>query len=218
MRRALVAAAMIALLCIAFGAVVTCLEVRRLCRILPGLTLAVVHYEAEATRRAALDAIAETRRDLLAEVARWRADTKDLSAETVHKVDARLTAMEADLGAAIRQILAQTGELAAIRSDLHPILSDIGQATSVLSRPDALPAQTLGLVAAWKVTGGEVAQTMREFRKVAPDVAANANRTVAAAAGTAEQVQSLTKPSRWYWRLARIAAPLLGGWVLGRVN
>jgi hypothetical protein len=218
MRRVMEAAATVALLSVAAAAAVASLEMRRLCRALPGLTLAIVHYEAEATRKAALDAIDETRRDLLGEIAQWRTETRELSAKTVDRADARLMAMEEELQSAVARLLAQTGELAAIRGDVQPILRDVGQATAILTRPDALPAQTLGLIAGWRVTGGEVAQTMREFRKVAPDVAANASRTVAAAAGTAEQVQSLTKPSRWYWRLARVAAPVLGGWVLGRVN
>jgi hypothetical protein len=35
---------------------------------------------------------------------------------------------------------------------------------------------------------------------------------------TSANVTQITKPSRWYLRLARIVAPLLGGWIIGKAQ
>jgi hypothetical protein len=65
----------------------------------------------------------------------------------------------------------------------------------------------LGLVAASKVTAGETAQTMRDFRSVVPSfitqgqrISANVDTATLQFSGVASNLNRLTKP-KWYDRL-----------------
>ena len=70
-----------------------------------------------------------------------------------------------------------------------------------------LHPQLLGLVAASKVTAGETAQTMRDFRSVVPSfitqgqrISANVDMATLQFSGVASNLNRLTKP-KWYDRL-----------------
>jgi hypothetical protein len=94
------------------------------------------------------------------------------------------------------------------RRDLQPVLA---AAQGTLHEADRtvtdLHPQLLGLVAASKVTAGETAQTMRDFRNAVPSfitqgqrISANVDTATLQFSGVASNLNRLTKP-KWYDRL-----------------
>jgi ABC-type transporter Mla subunit MlaD len=97
---------------------------------------------------------------------------------------------------------------AGLRRDLQPVLSTAQATLHDADRTVAdLHPQLLGLVAASKVTAGETAQTMRDFRNAVPNflaqgqrITANVNTATSEFSGVATNLNRLTKP-KWYDRL-----------------
>lgn len=94
-----------------------------------------------------------------------------------------------------------------VREQLRPALGNMtsitahaDEASAVLFRRDALPAQLLGVAAAAKVTLGETAQTMRTVRDAAPLFVAQGQQLVGNSTAVAANINRLTKP-HWYDRL-----------------
>jgi hypothetical protein len=95
-----------------------------------------------------------------------------------------------------------------LRHDLQPVLAAVQSTLHDTDRTvNDLHPQLLGLVAASKVTAGETAQTMRDFRFAVPSfiaqgntIAANVNVATSQFSGVATNLNRLTKP-KWYDRL-----------------
>jgi methyl-accepting chemotaxis protein len=169
--------------------------------------------EAVRTRMAAQEEIAAARTGLLEELVRLRQDVRAELRGAVAVLDRRLESTEERTEdeialtreEAVRQLEALRQDMAGSFERVNALLDDTDQAVRTLT------PQALGLVAAAKVTAGETAQAMRTLEREMPAIVANVRQTSA-------NVTQITKPSRWYLRLARIVAPALGGWIIGKVQ
>ncbi len=168
-------------------------------------TVSALPGEVSATRDALLDEVRAARKDVLArserQVAALRQDVAAEADEIRQTADKRV---DDTLDRADKALDTVDG----LRSDLKPVLD---AAQSTLHNADRTVAdlhpQLLGLVAASKVTAGETAQTMRDFRNAVPSfiaqgntIAANVNVATAEFSGVATNLNRLTKP-KWYDRL-----------------
>jgi hypothetical protein len=139
-----------------------------------------------------------TRREALAEIAAWRSDTAGQLAGI------RADALEA-VGMAAAPVSEVAETVAEIHQDLKPTLDHAAsitahadEASAILLRRDALPAQVLGLTAAAKVTLGETAQTMRSVKDATPKIAESA---VAIADDARREADAIARPKHWYERI-----------------
>jgi hypothetical protein len=134
--------------------------------------------------------VAALRKDVLAEAGEIRRDADRRVGDTLARADAAL------------------GTAEGLRQDVQPLL---GAAQATLHDADRtvtdLHPQLLGLVAASKVTAGETAQTMRDFRDAVPsfitqgkEITANVDTATVQFSGVATNLNRLTKP-KWYDRL-----------------
>ncbi len=114
--------------------------------------------------------------------------------------------------------------VAGVRDDLKPTLANLAATTHDL-RP-----QLLGLVAGWKVVGGETAQTMRNIQRATPEaihsfqaiqgsvkdtsqsIATGFPKIVNNTGGIAENINRITKPRWWETPLkAAVAGAVVAG-------
>jgi hypothetical protein len=178
--------------------------------------------EAEKTRAAALTAITDTRKDLLGEVANLRKDVMVRVDDGLDKAYGNIVEIRTDVNASLKdatgkldaQLTRANDSLAVVTGGAKPVLDHAAsitahadEASAILFRRDALPAQLLGLTAAAKVTLGETAQTMRDVRGAVPgflasgkQIAGNVQLATQRFSSVADNVNNLTKP-RWYDRL-----------------
>ena len=190
-----------ALLAASTGLVVCTIELVRSATV----TVSALPAEVSATRAALVDEVRAARKDALVRSERQVAALrKDLMAEAGairETADRRVGDTLARADAAL-----QTVEEA--RRDLQPVLA---AAQGTLHEADRtvtdLHPQLLGLVAASKVTAGETAQTMRDFRNAVPSfitqgqrISANVDTATLQFSGVASNLNRLTKP-KWYDRL-----------------
>ena len=190
-----------ALLAASTGLVVGTIELVRSATV----TVSALPAEVSATRAALVDEVRAARKDALVRSERQVAALrKDLMAEAGairETADRRVGDTLARADAAL-----QTVEEA--RRDLQPVLA---AAQGTLHEADRtvtdLHPQLLGLVAASKVTAGETAQTMRDFRNAVPSfitqgqrISANVDTATLQFSGVASNLNRLTKP-KWYDRL-----------------
>jgi multidrug resistance efflux pump len=175
-------------------------------------TISALPGEVETTRAALLGEVRAARQDVL------------------NRTDRQMTALRQDAIAEADEIrqsadqrvaetLAQTDALVqaaqGLRSDLQPVLAsaqgtlnDAGRTLHDADRTvDDLHPQLLGLVAASKITAGETAQTMRDFRTAVPSfieqgqrISGNVDKATSEFSGVATNLNRLTKP-KWYDRL-----------------
>jgi hypothetical protein len=168
-------------------------------------TVAAMPGEVRATRAALLDEVRAARKDVLArserQVAALRRDAMAEADQVRQTADRRVDDTLARADAALDTV-------EGLRSDLKPVL-DAAQGTLLHADRTVtdLHPQLLGLVAASKVTAGETAQTMRDFRNAVPSfiaqgntIAANVNVATLEFSGVATNLNRLTKP-KWYDRL-----------------
>jgi len=168
-------------------------------------TVSALPGEVDATRTALVAEVRAARQDALArterQVAALRKDVTTQADEFRQMADQRMNDTLARADAML-----DTAE--SLRRDVQPVL-DAAQIT--LHDADRtvsdLHPQLLGLVAASKVTAGETAQAMRDFRGAVPSfisqgntIAANVNVATAQFSGVATNLNRLTKP-KWYDRL-----------------
>ena len=165
--------------------------------------------EAEQTRQLAREEFIAIRVSLLEQLR-----------EATSMVDRHLTRIadmtQTEVGLTRAEALVQLEEIRGELGDVRQVVTESLECLNrLLNRTDRavelLTPQALGLVAAAKVTAGETAQAMRTLEREMPAIVANVRETSA-------NVTQITKPSRWYLRLARIAAPLLGGWLIGKAQ
>ena len=181
-------------------------------RALPG----VVSLQLGATRTEVLAQVTDARRDLGQQVTLARRDLLDrtqhevaaLRTDVMREVGEIRTAADRRVGDTLARVDSALGTAEGLRSDLRPV-EDAAQST--LHDADRAVAdlhpQLLGLVAASKVTAGETAQTMRDFRDAFPSfiaqgnaIADNVNIATVQFSGVATNLNRLTKP-KWYDRL-----------------
>ncbi len=167
--------------------------------------IAVLPGEAIATRAALVDEVRAARKDVLARSERQvSALRKDLMAQAV---EIRQTA-DRRVGDILARADAALDTADGLRHDLQPVLAAAQSTLHDTGRTVAdLHPQLLGLVAASKVTAGETAQTMRDFRLAVPSfiaqgntIAANVNVATSQFSSVASNLNRLTKP-KWYDRL-----------------
>ena len=190
-----------ALLAASTGLVVCTIELVRSATV----TVSALPAEVSATRAALVDEVRAARKDALVrserQVAALRKDLMAEAGEIRESADRRVGDTLARADAAL-----QTVEEA--RRDLQPVLA---AAQGTLHEADRtvtdLHPQLLGLVAASKVTAGETAQTMRDFRNAVPSfitqgqrISANVDTATLQFSGVASNLNRLTKP-KWYDRL-----------------
>jgi len=175
-----------------------------------------IQREADKTRTATRQAITENMRPILGEAKAWRKDTNRQLDDLRNTVDAHATdlAVRAD-----KQLTRTNDTIAGLRNDIQPSLTHVeaitqhaDEASAILFRRDALPAQMLGLTAAAKVTLGETAQTMRTVRDIAAKEGPATAKAVRVGAeqlsGVATDFHTLTtdatKPIPWYRKMGSI--------------
>ncbi len=165
------------------------------------------------SRNQALDEIAATRKELLAHLDKLeaRADSRlggiqrDANSQLTRAIDKA----DSQLIRALERVDIALGEIHATSVNLAPILGHVGQitahadeASAILFRRDALPAQILGVLGATKVTMGETAQAMKVIRDSAPQVSLSTIATAKSIEGIAADVHQVTsaylKP-RTFW-------------------
>jgi len=121
------------------------------------------------------------------------------------------SALNGQVAEALKITNARTGQaldqLAELRADLAPtfknmtsITAHADEAAAILFRRDALPAQTLGLIAAAKVATGQTALTMRDVQDAMPQMLAsfqkignNSDKLTAETIATAKESTRLVK-------------------------
>jgi len=190
-----------ALLAALTGLVVSAIELVRTTT----ATVSALPGQVSAARSALVDEVRAARKDVLSrserQIAALRHDVMAEAGAIRQTADRRVGDTLARADAAL-----DTAE--GLRRDLKPVL-DAAQGT--LHDTDRTVAdlhpQLLGLVAASKVTAGETAQTMRDFRTVVPSfiaqgqrISANVDTAAAEFSGVATNLNRLTKP-KWYDRL-----------------
>lgn len=186
--------------------------------------VAVVPVIANQTRADALKIVGDTRQDLLVELKSLQWEATRIGDGTLSRLDDLLGSSNERLKQAVDVADKRLGETIEIFSatlkpipglfagiddtnrtlretvaSIRPTIDHVNEATAILFRRDALPAQILGLVAASKVTMGETAQTMRAIERATPGILSTFGTLEKSAAATAENLNRLTKP-RWYDR------------------
>lgn len=166
---------------------------------LPARADAALEREAERTRAALLEAVANTRaalvaemaearRELIAEVRGLRQQAQTEVASTRAVLDQRLASIEARADGRLE------GAQAEVEALSHAVTRTLAGADRVTERAsrmiELLTPQALGLVAASKVTAGELAQTARTWRRETPEIAANVKETT-------KNVAAATRLSKW---------------------
>jgi len=168
-------------------------------------TVSALPAEIGTTRAALVDEVRAARKDVVErserQVAQLRRDVMAQAGEAREMADRRL-------GDALAKADAVLGTAEEIRQDLRPVLADAQGTLREANRTVAdLHPQLLGLAAASKVTAGETAQTMRDFRSAVPSfiaqgqrISANVDTATSEFSGVATNLNRLTKP-KWYDRL-----------------
>lgn len=170
-----------------------------------------VSYQIQLTRDGLLEQASGVRGDTKAELEAYRKTADARLGDTLQRVDTAL------------------GDLTALRQDAEPVLKNAAditahadEASAILFRRDALPAQVLGVTAAAKIALGETAQTMRVVQQDAPAITANiktaTDESAKASQKTAEVMQhfaQVTKPLPLWVRIGLAVAPPLANTAAG---
>jgi hypothetical protein len=168
-------------------------------------TVSALPAEVIATRAALVDEVRAARKDALVrserQVAALRKDLMAEAGEIRETADRRVGDTLARADAALQTVEEARGDLQPVLAAAQGTLHEAGRTVTDLH------PQLLGLVAASKVTAGETAQTMRDFRSVVPSfitqgqrISANVDTATLQFSGVASNLNRLTKP-KWYDRL-----------------
>jgi hypothetical protein len=168
-------------------------------------TVAALPGEVDATRAALVGEVGAARKELLTrserQVAALRKDVMAEVGEIRRDADQRV-------GDTLARADSALGTAEGLRRDVQPLLATAERTIDDADRTVTdLHPQLLGLVAASKVTAGETAQTMRDFRNAVPSfirqgqaITTNVNTATTEFSGVAANLNRLTKP-KWYDRL-----------------
>lgn len=140
------------------------------------------------------------------------------------------TVADRRLGDTLARVDTALDTIEALRQDLQPTLANAqaitdhaNEASAVLFRRDALPAQLLGLTAAAKVTLGQTATAMRDIQRATPqmlttwnEIGANVKATTLASTEASQNTARVmanfaraTKPLPTWARIGLAVAPPL---------
>lgn len=162
----------------------------------PAIVQSTVHTEMQALRADLRAEIAETRKTLDRQLTTVRKSTEEqvgvTRSEVLARVDTALLSADAQLTAVNTSI----AHVAKLRDDIQPAIQEVNALSGPISR------NTLGLIAAAKVTAGETASTMRHVRLATPEIIASAKRI----ADNSDKTTELTKDSMA--NLKRATTPL----------
>jgi hypothetical protein len=169
------------------------------------VTVSALSGEIDTTSAALVSEVRAARKDVLAMSER---QVGALRKGVLAEADEIRLAADRRVGDTLARADTALGTAEGLRRDMKPVL-DAAQATlhdTDRTMADLHP-QLLGLVAASKVTAGETAQTMRDFRNAVPSfltqgqaITANVNTATLEFSGVATNLNRLTKP-KWYDRL-----------------
>ena len=151
---------------------------------------AAVSAELQATRSALMGQVAAVRGDIAGQIVSARTDllgrterqVADLRTDVMGEVAQFRSIADRRLGDTLGRVDMALAQVDALRADLKPTLenaasitSHANEASAILFRRDALPAQLLGLTGAAKVTLGQTAETMRDIQRATPQMLATWN-------------------------------------------
>jgi len=191
--------------------------------------VAAMPAEIQATRAALVAEIQATRGDLTSQVQSAREDLLDRADRQVSAVRGDVMgevaqireAADRRVGDTLRRADTALGTMNVLRDDLKPTIENVAaitaqakEASAILFRRDALPAQLLGLTAAAKVTLGQTAETMRDIQRATPEIVANIRATTEASTEASKNTAQVmanfakaTKPLPTWARVALAVAP-----------
>ena len=191
--------------------------------------VADVPGEIQATRAALVTEIQATRGDLTGQVQSAREDLLGRTERQVIALRGDVTGEVAEFRKAADQRVGDTlgrvdtalATVNALHDDLKPTLDNAAaitaqakDASAILLRRDALPAQLLGLTGAAKVTLGQTAETMRDIQRATPEIVHNIQATTAASTEASKNTALVmhnfaeaTKPLPKWARVALAVAP-----------
>ena len=155
--------------------------------------------------------LAATRSEVLARVdtLTWRADTR--LGEAVAIMDSRSREIQQDVAAVGRDAAGTARAATGLLESVQPTVDAVNDLSPSVMR------NTLGLIAASKVTAGEAAQTMRTVRDAAPEIASSIQASATAsqqaalsAAQTSDNLARLTKPGPPWLRYLGMGLQIAG--------
>jgi len=181
-------------------------------------TRAALVAEIQATRSDLTSQVESTRKDMLGrterQVAALRGDVMGEVAEIRKVADRRLGDTLGRVDAALVQVDALRADLKPTLENAASITAHANEASAILFRRDALPAQLLGLTAAAKVTLGQTAETMRDIQRATPEIVNNIKATTEASTEASKNTALVmhnfaeaTKPLPKWARIALTVAP-----------
>jgi methyl-accepting chemotaxis protein len=183
-------------------------------------TRAALIAEVQATRSDLTTQLTSAREDLLSrtdrQVSALRGDVMGEVAEVRKTVDRRLGDTLERVDTALATMDALHGDLKPTLDNAAAITAQAKDASAILLRRDALPAQLLGVTAAAKVTLGQTAETMREIQRATPEIVSNIKATTQASTEASKNTALVlhnfaeaTKPLPKWARVALAVAPPL---------
>ena len=198
-------------------------------RALPG----AVSAELQATRTAVLQELDNQatgiRQDLTGQVEGARKDllvrterqVEGLRSDVIENVADIRTMADRRIDDSLGRVDKALAILESVNDELKPTLDNAAvitaqakEASGILFRRDALPAQILGLTAAAKVTLGQSAETMRDIQRATPEIVNNIKATTQASTEASKNTAQVmanfakaTKPLPTWARVALAVAP-----------
>ena len=191
--------------------------------------VAALPDEIQATRTALVSEIQATRGDLTGQVQSAREDllgraerqAAGLRGDVMGEVAEIRVAADRRVGDTLGSVDRTLEAVNALHNDLKPTLDNAADitaqakdASAILFRRDALPAQLLGLTAAAKVALGQSAETMRDIQRATPEIVGNIKATTEASTEASKNTAHVmanfakaTKPLPAWARVVLAVAP-----------
>jgi ABC-type transporter Mla subunit MlaD len=188
-----------------------------------------VSAELQATRTSLVDEITGARADVTGQVEAAREDllsrtdrqVSALRGDVMGEIAEIRDAADRRVGDTLARVDTALGTVNALHDDLKPTLDNASaitaqarDASAILLRRDALPAQLLGVTAAAKVTLGQTAETMRDIQRATPEIVDNIKATTQASTEASKNTALVmhnfaeaTKPLPKWARVALAVAP-----------
>ena len=183
---------------------------------------AAVVAEMEATRADADQQLDAARNGLLALADKQLTGVRG---DTTAELDGLTAVVNSRLGDSLSRVDRALDEIRGLRTQLTPILSSaqditahVDEASSILLKRNALPAEILGVTGAAKIALGQTAKTMRAIDEATPQVMENIKATTSASTEASKDTAKLmanlaeaTKPlPKWLRVVLGIAPPVAG--------
>jgi hypothetical protein len=164
----------------------------------------------DATEKDLVGQVAALRTDVFKQIKSIQGDTFKTLSDLRIDTDAQLDTTRTQLMAQLSRTNDSVAELVKIRSDIAPTVASVNEASGVLLRRDALPAQVLGVLGATKVTMGSVAQMANQANKAMPVYIRSTESVAGSVASITSDVSTftntITKPQPWYKKVLNTIA------------